>query len=175
MAYYYNDDSIFDDSPYGSENPWFNNNKSIEYKGEKIFTEINGEEQIPGKWNAKIAMKILSLIRNLPDGDIPNEEEKILREIIKFFIQNGEIPMKYFGGYGREIPDRDVAYLLEPKSEKIIHLLAVDFYDYENWRIIISVVQNYIRYHYLNDKSVHKICNFGAKCNKKNSCKFIHA
>ena len=151
-------------------------NDSFEEKEEdKIYIKIDYKYEEPNNENARIAMKNLSKIRKLPDEYIPKEELKILKELIKFFNPTGEIPIKYFGGYGHEILARDFAHLLEPTPEKTIHLLAVQFYDYENWRIIVSVIQNYIRYHFLNDKTPHKICNFGEKCNKKNSCKFIHA
>ena len=63
--------------------------EKIKYKelGE-IYTEINGEKQEPGEWDAEIAIEILEKIMK---NTITNEEIKVLREIVKFFLPDKNI------------------------------------------------------------------------------------
>ena len=132
------------------------------------------------------SLQILCMIGRRPDKYIPEEEKEILIEIIRVFLCGNKIPGKYLGPYGK-------IYLgNEENSEETIQLLDVNYDDCDNWRIIVSVVQNYIRYHYLNIKRAYKICKFGLNCINplcefahqtckfgencnNNSCKFIHA
>ena len=63
--------------------------EKIKYKelGE-IYTEINGEKQDPGEWEAKISIEILEEIMK---NTITEEEIKVLREIVGFFLPDKNI------------------------------------------------------------------------------------
>src|SRR3970040_871124 len=82
MSYF--DDDFISDERQGFQWP----NKTIKYKGFKICTEINGEKQDPGEWDAEIVMEILEEIMK---NTITEEEIKVLREIVGFFLPDKNI------------------------------------------------------------------------------------